>query len=91
MTWEQKRKIGRKKQPSKLDWFCQPLYVNVNKSFISQKKITKFSAQNFLQGKNQNRTRVGHIKELLGLLSFRRLGSFWDARFHVVAFSLSNS
>ncbi len=55
---------------------CECVNVNVNKSFISQKKITKFSAQKFLQGKNKNRTRVGHIKELLGLLSFRRLGSY---------------
>ncbi len=38
----------------------------INKSFISQKKITKFLAQKFLQGKNKNRTKVGHIKELLG-------------------------
>ncbi len=37
-------------------------------SFISYKKITKFSAQKFLQGKNMDRTMVGHIKELLGLL-----------------------
>ncbi len=50
-----------------------------------RKKNTKFSAQKFLQGKNKDRTMVGHIKQLLGLLEFhpqfghfefvRRLGS----------------
>ncbi len=50
-----------------------------------EKKITTFSAQKFLQGKNKDRTVVGHIKKLLGLLEFhppfghfefvRRLGS----------------
>ncbi len=57
----------------------------VNKSFISKKKIAKCSAQKFLQGKNKDRTVVGHNKELLGLFEFhpsfghfefvRRLGS----------------
>ncbi len=73
----------------------------VNKSFISLKKIAIFSAQKFLQGKTKDRTVVGHVKELLGLLEFHpsvghfefvcRLGSFWVAMFHVVALSLSNS
>ncbi len=50
---------------------------------------------------NKDRTTVGHIKELLGLLYFhpsvghfefvRQLGSSSAAMFHVVAFSLFNS
>ncbi len=57
-----------------------------NKSFISCKKITTFSAQKFLQGKNKDKTMVGHIEEFV-----RRLGNSWAAMFYVVAFSLSNS
>ncbi len=40
-------------------------------------KIAKFSAQKYLQGKNKDRTVVGHIKELLGLLEFHpSVGNF---------------
>ncbi len=70
-------------------------------SFISLKKVTKFSAQKFLHGKNKDRTVVAHIKDLLGPLEVRpsvghfgfvrRLGSSRAAMFHAVAFSLSNS
>ncbi len=42
----------------------------VNRSYISYKKITKFSAQKFLQRKNKDRIVESHIKELLGLLEF---------------------
>ncbi len=64
-------------------------------------KITKFSAQKLLQGKNKDTTVVGHIKELLGLFEFhpqfrhfefvRQLGNTCASMFHVEAFALSNS
>ncbi len=81
----------------------QRAQVGLSKSTraLFRKKITKFSAQKFLQGKNKDRTVVGHIKGLLGLLEFhpsvvhfefvRRSGSSYAALFHVVAFSLLNS
>ncbi len=53
------------------------------------------------QGKNKDRSMVGHIMELLGRLLgqplvshfefIRQLGSSSAAMFHVVAFSLTNS
>ncbi len=80
--------------------FYSGMSFKINKSYISLKKITKFSAQKLLQGKNKDRTMVGHIKELFGLLEFhpqfghfecvRRLGNTCASMFHVEAFALSN-